>query len=200
MKIDFTPDPSLYPFEQRWFTSYAGQMHYVDEGGAGRPILFCHGNPTWSFLYRNVITRLRGHFRCIAVDYLGFGLSERPEAYGYTIEEHARCVGELVDYLQLDGFITMGQDWGGPVSMAVGTARAERVRGVILGNTWFWPVDQLGTKLVSRVMSTAWMQRQILLRPVRSPWFQRAEWNTAPVKEARPGRSGARQVRGPTGR
>lgn len=162
MKIDFTPDPSLYPFEQRWFTSYAGQMHYVDEGGAGRPILFCHGNPTWSFLYRNVITRLRGHFRCIAVDYLGFGLSERPEAYGYTIEEHARCVGELVDYLQLDGFITMGQDWGGPVSMAVGTARAERVRGVILGNTWFWPVDQLGTKLVSRVASTAWMQRQIL--------------------------------------
>jgi haloalkane dehalogenase len=56
----------------------------------------------------------------------------------------------------------MGQDWGGPVSMAVGTARAERVLGVILGNTWFWPVDQLGTKLVSRVTSTAWMQRQIL--------------------------------------
>ncbi len=107
-------------------------------------------------------------------------MSERPEAYGYTIEEHARCVGELVDYLQLDGFVTMGQDWGGPVSMAVGTARAERVRGVILGNTWFWLVDQLGTKLVSRVMSTAWIQRQILLCPVRSPWFQRAEWNTAP--------------------
>ena len=165
-------------------------MHYVDEGGAGRPILFCHGNPTWSFLYRNVIIRLRRHFRCIAVDYLGFGLSERPEAYGYTIEEHARCVGELVEYLQLDGFITMGQDWGGPVSIAVGTARAERVLGVILGNTWFWPVDQLATKLVSRVMSTAWMQRQILLRPVRSPWFQRVEWNTAPVKQARPGSPG----------
>ncbi len=67
-----------------------------------------------------------------------------------------------MEYLQLDGFITMGQDWGGPVSIAVGTARAERVLGVILGNTWFWPVDQLGTKLVSRVTSTAWMQRQIL--------------------------------------
>jgi haloalkane dehalogenase len=136
-------------------------MHYIDEG-AGPPIVFCHGNPTWSFLYRNIVTRLRGQFRCIAVDYLGFGLSERPEAYGYTIEEHARCVGDLVDHLQLGGFITMGQDWGRPISMAVGTARAERVRGVILGNTWFWPADQWSMKAFSRVMSTAWMQRSIL--------------------------------------
>jgi haloalkane dehalogenase len=161
MKIDFTPDPSLYPFAPHWFNSSAGQMHYVDEG-AGMPILFCHGNPTWSFLYRNIITALRDHFRCVAVDYLGFGLSERPEGYGYTIEEHARCVGELVDHLRLDGFITMGQDWGGPVSMAVGSARPERVRGVILGNTWFWPADERSMKLFSRVMSTPWMQRQIV--------------------------------------
>jgi haloalkane dehalogenase len=161
MKIDFTPDPALYPFESRWFNSQAGRLHYIDEG-AGPPILFCHGNPTWSFLYRNIVSRLRGQFRCIAVDYLGFGLSERPDGYGYTIEEHARSVGELVDHLQLDGFITMGQDWGGPVSMAVGSARAERVHGVILGNTWFWPSDEVRTKLFSRVMSTPWMQRQIL--------------------------------------
>jgi len=145
MKIDFTPDPSLYPFEPHWFDSYAGRIHYLDEG-TGPPIVFCHGNPTWSFLYRNIVTRLRGRFRCIAVDYLGFGLSERPDGYGYTIEEHARCAGELADRLQLDGFITMGQDWGGPISMAVGTARAERVRGVVLGNTWFWPADQATMK------------------------------------------------------
>ena len=161
MKIDFKPDTSLYPFEPRWFDCDAGQMHYIDEG-SGPPIVFCHGNPTWSFLYRTIVRRLRDRFRCVAVDYLGFGLSERPEAYGYTIEEHARCVGALVDHLQLDGFLTMGQDWGGPVSMAVATARAGRVRGVILGNTWFWPADQPGMKLFSRVMSTPWMQRQIL--------------------------------------
>jgi haloalkane dehalogenase len=59
MRIDFTPDPSPYPFRSHWFESSAGLMHYVDEG-AGPPILFCHGNPTWSFLYRKVITRLRG--------------------------------------------------------------------------------------------------------------------------------------------
>ena len=169
MRIDFTPDPSLYPFKSHWFNSYAGQLHYVDEG-AGPPILFCHGNPTWSFLYRKVITRLRGNFRCIAVDYLGFGLSERPEAYGYTTEEHVRCVGELVDHLQLDGFITMGQDWGGPVSMGVATVRPERVRGVILGDTWFWPAD-LRMTAFCKVASTSWMQRQILEKNIFVDWI-----------------------------
>jgi haloalkane dehalogenase len=161
MKVEFRPDPTLYPFESRWFDSSAGRMHYLDEG-EGTPILFCHGNPTWSFLYRQIVTRLREQFRCLAVDYLGFGLSERPQAYGYTIEEHARTVGELVDHLQLDGFLTMGQDWGGPISMAVDTVRAERVRGVVLGNTWFWPADTLSMKLFSRIMSSRRMQRAIL--------------------------------------
>lgn len=161
MKIEFTPDPALYPFESRWFDSSAGRMHYIDQG-AGTPILFCHGNPTWSFLYRHIVTRLSDRFRCIAIDYLGFGLSERPEAYGYTIEEHARTVGELVDHLELDGFVTMGQDWGGPISMALDTARAARVRGVVLGNTWFWPADALMMKLFGTMMSTKRMQRSIL--------------------------------------
>jgi haloalkane dehalogenase len=160
VRIDFTPDPCLYPFTSRWFTSYAGQMHYIDEG-TGPPILFCHGNPTWSFLYRKVITALRGSFRCIAVDYPGFGLSERPAGYGYTAAEHARGVGELVDHLQLDGLITMGHDWGGPVSLAVATARPERVRGVILGDTWFWPAD-LRMTAFSKVVSASWMQRRLL--------------------------------------
>lgn len=160
MNIDFTPDPTLYPFESRWFDSSAGRMHYIDEG-TGTPILFCHGNPTWSFLYRGIVSRLRDRFRCIAVDYLGFGLSEHPESYGYTIEEHARTTGELVDHLGLDGFIVMGQDWGGPVSLAVATARAGRVSGVVLGNTWFWP-SGLTLRLFSRFLGSGLMQRKIL--------------------------------------
>jgi haloalkane dehalogenase len=159
VRVDFTPDPALYPFASHWFESQHGLMHYVDEGD-GPPILFCHGNPTWSFLYRKIITQLRGRFRCVAVDYLGFGLSERPEGYGYTAADHARSVGALVDHLKLDGFITMGHDWGGPIGMAVATERAERVRGVILGDTWFWPADRRMTAF-SRVASTAWLQRQI---------------------------------------
>ncbi len=167
MSIDFTPDPRLYPFQSRWFDSSQGRMHYIDEGPAdfkGPPILLCHGNPTWSFLYRNIVIALRDRFRCIAPDYLGFGLSERPAAFGYTIEEHARMVGEFVDHLGLENFLTMGQDWGGPISMAVAVERAERVRGVILGNTWFWPTDEIGMKIFSRVMSSPPMQYAILRR------------------------------------
>ncbi|OBG90912.1 haloalkane dehalogenase [Mycobacterium sp. E3251] len=163
MSIDFTPDPRLYPFQSRWFDSSQGRMHYIDEG-AGPPILLCHGNPTWSFLYRNIVIALRDRFRCIAPDYLGFGLSDRPARFGYTIEEHARVVGEFVDHLGLDNFLTMGQDWGGPISMAVAVERAERVRGVILGNTWFWPTDEFTTKMFSRVMSSPPMQYAILHR------------------------------------
>lgn len=131
MKVDFTPDPQLYPFQSRWFDSSRGRVHYVDEG-AGPPILLCHGNPTWSFLYRDIIVALRDRFRCVATDYLGFGLSERPAGFGYRIDEHARVVGEFVDHLGIGGYLTMGQDWGGPIGMAVAVERADRVRGVVL--------------------------------------------------------------------
>lgn len=167
MSVDFTPDPQLYPFVSRWFDSTRGRLHYVDEGptsGQGPPILFCHGNPTWSFLYREIIVALRDRFRCIAPDYLGFGLSERTPGFGYTIDEHAGVIGELVDHLGLDGYLTMGQDWGGPISMAVDVARADRVRGIVLGNTWFWPADTLPMKTFSKVMSSRPMQYAILQR------------------------------------
>jgi haloalkane dehalogenase len=159
--VDFDIDRNLYPFESRWFNGRHGRMHYIDEG-TGAPIVFFHGNPTWSFLYRNIITRLRDEFRCIAMDYLGFGLSDRPAGFGYTLAEQAAAAGELLDHLGLDGFVTMGQDWGGPMSMAVATERADRVRGVILGNTWFWPSDHWRLKWFSIVMGTPPMQRVIL--------------------------------------
>lgn len=137
-------------------------MHYVDEG-SGPPLLLLHGNPTWSFLYRHMIGELRDRFRCIAPDYLGFGLSDRPEGYGYTTEEHARMVGDLLDDLDLDGYLLMGQDWGGPIGLAASVDRAERVRGIVLGNTWFWPVPT-SFAIFSRVMSGWPMQRLILER------------------------------------
>jgi haloalkane dehalogenase len=160
---EFTPDPALYPFTSRWFDSSRGRVHYIDEG-AGPVIVFFHGNPTWSFLYRNIIAGLRDRFRCIAPDYLGFGLSERPAAFTYRIHEHAAVMGELVDHLELEEYLSMGQDWGGPISMAVGTDRADRVRGVVLGNTWFWPAADLPTKMFSRVMGSPPMQWAITQR------------------------------------
>ncbi len=161
MRIEFTPDPSLFPFQSRFFDSLAGRVHYIDEG-TGTPILLLHGNPTWSFLYRKIVPLLRDDFRCIAVDYPGFGLSDRPEGYGYTAQEHSQVVGELIDHLGLDGFLLMIQDWGGPIGLDIATKRAERVRGIVHGNTWFWPADTIALKFFSRVMSTGFIQRQIL--------------------------------------
>jgi haloalkane dehalogenase len=161
MRIEFTPSPELFPFESRWLELQSGRVHYVDEG-SGSPIVMCHGNPTWSFLYRGIISRLRDRFRCVAVDYPGFGLSDRPEGYSYTPAEQASVVGQVVDRLDLDGFVLMGQDWGGPIGLSVATERSERVAGLVCMNTWYWPADRLGMKAFARVMSSGPMQRRIL--------------------------------------
>ncbi|MGO3328330.1 alpha/beta fold hydrolase [Gordonia sp. (in: high G+C Gram-positive bacteria)] len=161
MNIEFVPDQNLYPFASRWFESSRARVHYVDEG-TGTPILFCHGSPTWSFLYRKVIGDLSSRYRCIAVDYPGFGLSERPPGYGYTIDELTDAVGELIDHLHLEGFIVVGQDWGGPIGLGAALRRADRVRGVVVSNTAFWPIEPLANRAFSVIMSSAPMQRKIL--------------------------------------
>lgn len=161
--VDFTPDPELFPFESRWFDSRVGPIHYVDEG-EGRPILLLHGNPDWSFLYRKIITGLTDRFRCVAPDYPGFGLSSHPEGYSYTAREHAAVVTELVDHLALDDLVVMGQDWGGPIGMDVASRQPERVSGLVMGNTWFWPAEDRMMRYFSKVMGSGPLQRLIIRR------------------------------------
>jgi haloalkane dehalogenase len=161
--VDFTPSPEFFPFESRWFESSVGSVHYIDEG-EGRPILFMHGNPDWSFLYRKLVSALKGEFRCVAVDYPGFGLSVHPKGYRYTAKEHAGIVGELVDHLDLQDFIVMGQDWGGPIGMGVASERADRIHGLVMGNTWFWPEGGFTTSAFSVVMSSFPIQQLIKRR------------------------------------
>ncbi len=161
--VDFTPSPVHFPFESRWFESSVGPVHYVDEGD-GRPLLLLHGNPDWSFLYRKIVVQLRDRFRCVAPDYPGFGLSAHPVGYRYTPAEHAVVVGELVDHLGLQGAVVMGQDWGGPIGMEVASRRPDRVHGLVMGNTWYWPADALQMRAFSRLMGTALIQGLILRR------------------------------------
>ena len=162
MLPDFRPDARLFPFEPHWFDGAGLRLHFVDEGRGPAVVMF-HGNPTWSFLYRNVILALRDRFRCIAADYPGFGLSERPNGYHYTAAEHAAVIGKLVDNLGLDGFMVVGQDWGGPIGMTVAIERANRVSGLVFANTWYWPAQ--GSLIVfSLVMSSPPMQWAILRR------------------------------------
>lgn len=157
----FQPDSRLFPFESKWYDSDVGRVHYIDEG-TGPPILFLHGNPTWSFLYRGIVIRLKKKFRCIAVDYPGFGLSVHPEDYGYTPAEHAGVVRGLVRHLDLQNLTIMGQDWGGPIGMRVALDELTRLRALVMGNTWYWPADALHMKAFAYVMSSAPLQGQIL--------------------------------------
>ncbi len=153
----FRPDPRLYPFRSRWFDGPAGKIHYLDEG-EGHPILLLHGNPTWSFLYRGIIIRLRKHFRCIAPDYPGFGLSDHPLEYRYTPEEHAQVMSALVGELGLEGLTIVGQDWGGPIGMRVALDQGDRVKALVMGNTWYWPTEALHLRALSWLLSTGYMQ------------------------------------------
>jgi haloalkane dehalogenase len=154
---DFRPDPRLYPFESHWSDGPAGKIHYIDEG-EGDPVLFLHGNPTWSFLYRGVVIRLRKRFRCIALDLPGFGLSSHPRDYRYTPEEHAQTVQSFVNDLDLKNLTIMGHDWGGPIGLRVAVDEVERLRGLVMANTWYWPTTALHLKAFSWLLSTGYVQ------------------------------------------
>lgn len=130
----------LYPFVDRWMNIDGHEVHYVDEGH-GPVLLMLHGNPTWSFLYRNIIVDLRKHFRCIAVDYPGFGLSQAKPGYAFRPEEHSRVVEKLVSELNLQEMLIMVQDWGGPIGLGLAGRMPERVRGLVIANTWAWPAQ-----------------------------------------------------------
>ena len=154
---DFFPDSRLFPFESRWHEGPSAKIHYIDEG-TGDPILFLHGNPTWSFLYRGLVIRLRKQFRCLALDLPGFGLSEHPLDYRYTPEEHARTVIEFVQSLNLQKLTVMGHDWGGPIGMKMAVEERDRICGLVMGNTWYWPTTALHLRAFSWIMSTGYLQ------------------------------------------
>jgi haloalkane dehalogenase len=141
----------LYPFESRYADIGGARVHYVDEG-TGPPLLPLHGNPTWSFLYRDLIKGLRDRFRCIAPDYPGFGLSRAAPGYGYTSAEHANILEQLILQLDLQAVTMMVQDWGGPIGFAAATRHPDRFAAFVIGNTWAWPKSDPGTQLFSRLM------------------------------------------------
>ncbi len=144
-------DDTLFPFESRFLDIDGHTVHYVDEG-SGPVLLFLHGNPTWSFDYRKVIEALRPDFRCIAVDYPGFGLSSAGPGYRYLPTEHTRVIGAFVDALALRGVTVVAHDWGGPIGLATMQQRPEVFDRLVLSNTWAWPVGAPLVQVMSHVM------------------------------------------------
>ena len=131
-------DRSQYPFTSRWMDLPEGRMHYIDEG-SGEPLLFVHGTPTWSFEWRHVIRALAPAHRCIAPDHLGFGLSDRPREAGYTPEAHAERLDVFLERLAVpEPFTLVVHDYGGPIGLPICLRHPERVKRLVLTNTWMW--------------------------------------------------------------
>ncbi len=128
-----------YPFESHWLRWKSAWLHYVDEGGSRFPVVLLHGNPTWSYLYREVIRQISGDWRVIAFDYPGFGFSGMPLRYGFTPQEHAEAVEALLERLGLAEFVLVAHDWGGPIGFAVASQAPTALKGLVLANTWCWP-------------------------------------------------------------
>ncbi len=133
----------LYPFQSRFVEIEGNRIHYVDEG-SGPTLLLLHGNPTWSFLYRHIITQLTRQFRCVAVDYPGFGLSSARPGYSFKPREHSTVIERFVLALDLGEIGLMVQDWGGPIGLGFAGRHPDRIRALVICNTWAWPVQ--GTK------------------------------------------------------
>lgn len=128
----------IYPFAPHHFTHKAGfKQHYVDEG-SGEPLVMVHGNPSWSFLYRDMIKTFKSEFRCIAPDHIGCGLSDKPALadFAYTLREHIDNLEALLESLQLTQPINLAvHDWGGAIGMGYATRHPGRVKRLIIMNT-----------------------------------------------------------------
>ena len=130
-------DSSLYPFTTHQFETGQGRMSYVDTG-RGETFLFVHGTPTWSFLYRRLIKSLSRDYRCVAPDHLGFGLSDKPKDFEGTPQAHARNLLALIEKLDLRDISLVVHDFGGPIGLAAAEMCPERVKRIVLFNTWLW--------------------------------------------------------------
>lgn len=130
-------NPSEYPFTPHYLKLQGARLHYVDEG-TGDALVFVHGTPSWSFDFRHQIKVLSENYRCIAPDHIGFGLSDKPETYPYTIAQHTENLSKLIAHLKLESFTLVVHDFGGPIGLNYAVEHPEKVKRLVILNTWFW--------------------------------------------------------------
>jgi len=130
----------LFPFASRFVDVDGARVHYVDEG-TGPVLLFLHGAPNWSFFYRQFIGALRD-FRCIALDFPGFGLSPSDTRYPATMTALARVVERFIEKLELRDIILVVGDAGGPIGLGVAARNPDWFSGLVLAGTFGWSLKE----------------------------------------------------------
>jgi len=158
---------AMFPWPQANLTVNGRRMAYVDEGPRhARPVLLLHGNPAWSFLYRDFIEPLTtAGYRVVAPDCIGAGYSDKPRLdAAYSLAHHIADLVSLIDQLDLSGLAIVGQDWGGPQGVGAALMRLERVAAITLMNTWLF-TDYAGRFHTSARPWTTWHA------PIIGPYF-----------------------------
>ena len=140
----FQPPQNLYPFESHWLDIAGIQMHYLDEGPRDAPIvLMVHGNPTWSFYYRNLVLALRDRYRCIVPDHIGCGLSDKPSdaRYAYTLAQRISDLTALMDHIEPRTPVNLiVHDWGGMIGFGWAVERPDQIASMVIANTAAFPL------------------------------------------------------------
>jgi pimeloyl-ACP methyl ester carboxylesterase len=125
----------LFPFESKWIKIDHHQLHYVDEG-KGQILLMVHGTPEWSFGWRDLIKGLSNDYRCIAIDLLGFGLSDKPQQADYSCQGHSARLEKIIATLELKNINIIANDFGGGISLSYAIQQSQNVNKIMLFNTW----------------------------------------------------------------
>ena len=148
-----------YPFTSRYLTVDGHRLHYIDEG-QGPTLLFLHGNPTSSYLWRNVIKPLTAHYRCVALDLIGFGKSDKPDL-DYRFLTHYHFLHEFVGALELSDITLVLHDWGGPLGFRLAQHQPERVSALCFMETFPFTFDWHEFPPAARPLFFAFRQRRL---------------------------------------
>ncbi|PCJ18919.1 MAG: alpha/beta hydrolase [Candidatus Cloacimonadota bacterium] len=139
--FDIEEYKDLYPFESKYMDINGLSYHYFDEG-EGDPILMVHGNPTWSFYYRNLAIAFKDTNRVIAVDHIGCGLSSKPQDYSYTLENHISNLEKLIIKLDLKNITLVVHDWGGAIGIGAALRHLDCFKRFVILNTYAYRVPK----------------------------------------------------------
>jgi pimeloyl-ACP methyl ester carboxylesterase len=126
-----------YPFTSNYFNINGHKLHYIDEG-KGDIIIFVHGTPSWSFDYRNIIKKLKLNFRCVALDHIGFGLSEKPAHYDYSTLNHSLTLEKFILDQKFENITLVVHDFGGPIGLNFAIKHPEKIKNLVILNSWLW--------------------------------------------------------------
>ncbi len=124
----------LYPFKSHYLDINGLNYHYLDEGN-GPVIVMLHGNPTWSFYYRNLVVALRKNYRVIVPDHIGCGFSDKPQDYPYQLNNHVDNLKTLLTHLNIEKLTMFVHDWGGPIGLGYAVDNPEKIEKMVVFNS-----------------------------------------------------------------